>query len=101
MADLCDAMDQTARSTPQFKQPRRKKADCHPELLPLIEARLQSTRNYDSEQIKAITKELNNKSKDNNNRRASKQPQSLYMGPSEVPEKGIHTQARQNEEFTK
>ena len=55
MADLCDAMDKAARDTLQLKESLRKRAGCHPELLPLIEARLQATKNYDSKEVKTIT----------------------------------------------
>ena len=63
MADLCDAMDKAARDALQLKEPPRKRAGCHPELLALIEARLQATRNYDSEEVKAVTKELKKKAR--------------------------------------
>ena len=58
MADLCEAMEKAARETLQLKEPLRKRAGCHPELKPLIEARFQATKNYDNEGVKLITKNL-------------------------------------------
>ena len=59
MADLCAAIDKAARDNLQLTEPPRKRASCHPELLPLIEARLQATKHYDYEGITSITKYLN------------------------------------------
>ena len=56
MVDPCDAMDKAARNTLQFKEPLRKRASCHPELLLPIETRHQATRKYDCEGVKAFTK---------------------------------------------
>ena len=63
MADFCDAMDKAARETLQLKEPHRKRAGCHPELLPLIEARLQAINNYDSGEAKAVTKQFKKKAR--------------------------------------
>ena len=61
MADLCAAMSKAARENLQLKGPPRKRKSCHPELQPIIDARLQATKNYDYEGVKSITKDLKKK----------------------------------------
>ena len=61
MVDLCAAMDKAARENLQLKEPPKKRTSCHPELQPIIDARLQATKNYDSEGVRAITKDLETK----------------------------------------
>ena len=63
MVDLCAAMDKAARDNLQLKEPPKKRASCHPELKPLIEARLQATKNYDYEGVKSTTKDLDKKAR--------------------------------------
>ena len=63
MVDLCAAMDKVARENLQFKEPLKKRTSCHPELQPIIDARLQATKNYDYEGVKSITKDLNKKAR--------------------------------------
>ena len=58
MADLSAAMSKAARENLQLKEPPRKRKSCHPELQPIIGARLQATKNYDYEGVKSITKDL-------------------------------------------
>ena len=55
MVDLCAAMDTAARENLQLKEPFKKRTSCHPELQPIIDARLQATKTYDYEGVKSIT----------------------------------------------
>ena len=70
MADLREAMGKAARDTLQFKEPLRERAGCHPDFLPLVDARLQAIKNYDSERAKPITNEFKKKAR---NSRAKEQ----------------------------
>ena len=54
LADLCAAMSKAARENLQLKEPPRKTKSCHPELQPIIDARLQATKNYDYEGVESI-----------------------------------------------
>ena len=56
MVDLCAAMNKAARENLQLKEPPKKRKSCHPELQPIIDARLQATKSYDYEGVKSITK---------------------------------------------
>ena len=62
MVDLCAAMDKAAREN-LLKEPPKKRKSCHSELQPIIDARLQATTNYDYEDVKSITKDLNRKTR--------------------------------------
>ena len=51
-------MSKAAREKLQLKEPPLKGKSCHPELQPIIDARLQATKNCDYEGVKSITKVL-------------------------------------------
>ena len=63
LADFCAAMSKAARENAQLKEPPMKRKNCHPELQPIIDARLQATKNYDYEGVKSITKLLKKKAR--------------------------------------
>ena len=63
LADFCAAMSKAARENLQLKEPPRKRKSCHPELQPIIDARLQATKNYDYEGVNSITKDLKKKAR--------------------------------------
>ena len=51
-------MSKAARENRQPKEPPKKSKSCHPELQPIIDARLQATKKYDYEGVKSITEDL-------------------------------------------
>ena len=63
LEDLTKAIDNAARNNLQLKPPRNRRQDCHPELELLIQERHTATANYDQEEIKRITKEINKKAR--------------------------------------
>ena len=63
MADLCAAMSKASKEHLQLQEPPKKRKSCHPELQPLIDARLQATKNYDYEGVISITKDLKRKAR--------------------------------------
>ena len=56
-------MSKAARENLQLKELPRKRKSCHPELQPIIDARLQAIKNYDYEGVKSITKDLRKKAR--------------------------------------
>ena len=56
-------MNKVARENLQLKEPPMKRESCHPELQPIIDARLQATKNYDHEGVKSIINTLKKKAR--------------------------------------